>query len=158
MANLKSRIDKLETKAGGDVDAAKIINELARKRREEGEALKAWREKLGYSEEQAAKELGVEHDPSAPYRHGAYRPMESGEGMTNSVRAVIGIKPDEPWSADGQIRTTNAIRERHISMGLANVELLSAAEEEQIRKSYASELLEYERDLKAWEENTDGKH
>ena len=78
--------------------------------------------------------------------------------MTNSVRAVIGIKPDEPWSADGQIRTTNAIRERHISMGLANVELLSAAEEEQIRKSYASELLEYERDLKAWEENTDGKH
>ncbi len=152
MANLKSRIDKLETKAGGGADAAKIIHELARKKKEEGEALKAWRAKHGYSEAEAAKALGVEHDPERPYAHGSYRPMESG-GLTNSVRAVIGIEPLEPWDADGKVSMRNRMRERDISRGVANVELLSPADEKWIRSNYAREMQEYEAAMKVWEEN-----
>ncbi len=156
MANLKSRIDKLETKAGGGADAAKAIHELARKSKEEGEALKAWRAKHGYSEEEAAKELGVEHDPARPYAHGSYRPMESG-ALTNSIRAVIGIKPIEPLSADDEISSSNRVRKRHIRNGVVNAELLSPAEEKWIHSHYAREMQEYEAAMKVWEENH-GKH
>ncbi len=156
MANLKSSIDKLETNAGGGADAAKAIHELARKSKEEGEALKAWRAKKGHSEEEAAQELGVEHDPARPYAHGSYRPMESG-ALTNSVRAVIGIKPIEPLRADDEISSRNRVRQRHISMGLVNAELLSPAEEKWIHSHYAREMQEYEAAMKVWEENY-GKH
>ncbi len=159
MGSLKARIDKLESKIDGKPvgPAAMAIRELSKRRKEEGRALKAWREKHGYSEEEAAKELGVEHDPLRPYTHGSYRPMESGEGTTNSVRAVIGIQPIEPWNAEDKISFRNEMRQRDISRGV-DANPLSAEQEEVIRKIYAKEMREYETAMKLWEKNNDGKH
>lgn len=158
MGSLKTRVTKLETAAGtGATSVEEAVLRAGKMQAEEGAAFKAWREKRGYSEEEAAKALGVEHDPLRPYAYGSYRSMESGEGTTNSIRAMIGVKPIEPWSAEGQIGFHNRMREHHISLGI-DASPLSAEEEEAIRSGYAKEMREYDTAMKLWEENNDGKH
>ena len=51
----------------------------------------------------------------------------------------------------------NRMRERDISRGVVNAELLSPADEKWIRSHYAREMQEYEAAMKVWEENY-GKH
>ncbi len=151
--SLETRVSRLETESGIGTSVENAVLERSLRTKQENAALKAWRERHGYSIAEAAKALGVEHDPERQYAPGQYMSMESGAHMTNAVRAVIGIKPIEPWDAEDYIRVMNKTRKwKYERLGI-EVKLLSEEEEASARTTWAEAKRAYDAAMKVYEAN-----